>query len=43
MVDVERLARLLTRIRQDLASLRHYRAVDPDELRRDEVRMGHVK
>lgn len=43
MVDVERLARLLTRIRQDLASLRRYRAVDRDELRRDEVRMGHVK
>lgn len=43
MVDVERLTRLLTRIRQDLASLRRYEAVDHDELRRDEVRMGHVK
>lgn len=43
MVDPRRLARLLTRIRQDLATLRGYAAADRAQLVVDEVRMGHLK
>lgn len=40
MVDAERLARVLTRIRQDLATLRRYADADRGELLADEVRPG---
>lgn len=43
MVDAPRLARLLTRVRQDLATLRRYAADDRDQLLADEARLGHVK
>lgn len=43
MVDVRRLTRILTRVRQDLGTLRGYAEADPEALRRDEVRLGHVK
>jgi uncharacterized protein YutE (UPF0331/DUF86 family) len=43
MVDAERLARVLTRVRQDLARLHRYAEADPNELVRDEIRLGHLK
>lgn len=43
MVDPERLHRLLRRVTDDLAVLRGYAGVDPDELAADPVRLGHVK
>jgi uncharacterized protein YutE (UPF0331/DUF86 family) len=43
VVDPERLHRVLRRVTDDLAVLRAYAAVPPDELLRDEVRLGHVK
>ena len=43
MVDPERLHRLLRRVSDDLAVLRGYAGVDPEELAADPVRLGHVK
>jgi uncharacterized protein YutE (UPF0331/DUF86 family) len=43
MVDVQRLTRLLTRVRQDLATLRGYTDVNREEILGDEVRLGHLK
>jgi uncharacterized protein YutE (UPF0331/DUF86 family) len=43
MVDVGRLTRVLGRIRQDLATLRRYAAVDREQLLGDDARLGHVK
>lgn len=43
MVDPQRLARILTRMRQDLATLRRYADIDRAALVSDDVRMGHVK
>jgi uncharacterized protein YutE (UPF0331/DUF86 family) len=43
VVDPERLHRILRRITDDLAQLRAYADVPPDELARDPVRLGHVK
>lgn len=43
MVDPERLHRMLRRVTDDLAVLRGYAAVEPDELLADPVRLGHVK
>lgn len=43
VVDAQRLARLLGRIRQDLATLRRYADADRQELLGDDARMGHVK
>jgi uncharacterized protein YutE (UPF0331/DUF86 family) len=43
MVDPQRLSRVLTRVRQDLAVLRRYADHDRAELLGDDARMGHVK
>ena len=43
MVDPERLHRLLRRVSDDLAVLRGYAGVDPEELEHDPVRLGHVE
>lgn len=43
MVDAERLTRLLTRIRQDVARLRRYTRVDRDDLLADEERLAAMK
>lgn len=43
MVDPQRLTRILTRVRQDLVTLRRYAQTDRDALRADEVRLGHLK
>lgn len=43
MVDAPRLARILSRVRQDLATLRRYVGADRPTLVADEVAMGHVK
>lgn len=43
MVDRQRLARVLGRARQGIASLRRYASSDRRALVDDEVRMGHVK
>jgi uncharacterized protein YutE (UPF0331/DUF86 family) len=43
MVDVERLTRLLTRVRQDVATLRGHAEAERDELPADEVRLAAVK
>ena len=42
MVDAERLHRLLRRVTDDVAVLRAYSRADPDDLRRDPVRLGHI-
>jgi hypothetical protein len=43
VVDAARLARVLARVRQDLAVLRGYASVSRHDLAADDVRMGHVK
>jgi uncharacterized protein YutE (UPF0331/DUF86 family) len=43
VVDPERLHRVLRRVTDDLAVLRGYADVPPDELLADAVRLGHVK
>ena len=43
VVDPERLGRLLRRVTDDLAVLRTYGAVPPDDLATDAVRLGHVR
>lgn len=42
VVDVERLRRVLQRVSDDLAVLDRY-AADPDAVRHDPARLGHVK
>jgi len=43
VVDPERLHRILRRVTDDLAVLRIYAEVPPDELVFDQVRLGHAK
>ena len=43
MVDRQRLARVLGRARQGIATLRHYAAADRQALVDDELRLGHVQ
>ncbi|HEX9766771.1 MAG TPA: HepT-like ribonuclease domain-containing protein [Nitriliruptorales bacterium] len=43
MVDTARLARILARIRQDLATLGAYAEADRADLGADDARLGHVK
>lgn len=43
MVDPERLHRVLRRIADDVAVLRDYAQVDPEQLLHDPVRLGHIK
>jgi uncharacterized protein YutE (UPF0331/DUF86 family) len=43
VVDPERLHRILRRVTDDLAVLQDYAVVEPAELLRDPVRLGHIK
>jgi uncharacterized protein YutE (UPF0331/DUF86 family) len=43
MVDAARLTRILTRIRQDLATLERYAATDRDQVLSDAAALGHAK